>query len=207
MTSNTPHTNSQSTTATHAPPSHHTASDKPDTRQETDDNCCKHDHDTVRARFRQADRGAAFNVSYVLGIAVTSIIVISVVTVVGGLIDAQQDRAVRQQADVIGDRVASTLMSVDTAGNKTTQTNVTVTLALKPRITGEQYTVTLDNTTGTPHVSVAVPEQQIRRNTTLAVDASITRTRVRGGGTINIVHRTTPATDTRTVTLTTTENT
>lgn len=113
------------------------------------------------------DRGVSFTVSYVLTLAITVLLVSGVVLAVGEVVRDQRESAVRDQATVVGDDVAATVMAADRLVRNGNDSSVAIRVSLADELAGTPYVVelTVDPSpavvvrTQSPSVTVRVPVQ------------------------------------------------
>lgn len=138
-------------------------------------------HDRGR-RARSGERGVSFTVSYVVTLAITVVLVAGILLAAGQVVGDQRERTVRDQATVVGDKVAAAVMAADRlvrAGNES-NVDATVGVDLPERFVDEPYVVELTDgsppavvvRTNTPPVSARVP---------LRSDTALEPTTVTGG--------------------------
>ncbi|WP_321168937.1 hypothetical protein [Halorubrum sp. CBA1125] len=125
-------------------------------------------------------------VGYVLTLAIGAVLLSGVVIAVGGVVDAQTDRAVRGELSVLGQTTAANLESADRlvraaeADNRpdaSADATVSVAFDLPTRVAGIPYRIAVDDEsvvlhTDRPDVRVEVPH---------AVRSDVEATSVRGG--------------------------
>ncbi len=87
------------------------------------------------------DRGVSTALGYVLTLAVASMVVVGLLAAAGGFVGDQRERAVRTEFDVLGQRVASDLATVDRLARSGDDASVTVESELPRTVAGTQYRV------------------------------------------------------------------
>lgn len=133
---------------------------------------------------RGVNRGVTTPLTYVLILGMVSLLVSALILGVGGLVDGEQERAVRAQLEVIGHQFANDLTAAEQLGRHGTGT-VRLVAELPREAVGSRYTITVAAAGGgqyelrlrsaTPDVTTVVP---FRSQT--PVDA----TTVRGGSVV-----------------------
>ncbi|AFK21382.1 hypothetical protein E6P09_16605 (plasmid) [Haloferax mediterranei ATCC 33500] len=88
------------------------------------------------------DRATTIALNYVMLLGVVSILVSTLVFGVGGLVTDQQERGVRSQLDVVGNRLANDLTTVDGLASQT-GSSVSLRSDLPDRAVGSRYTITV----------------------------------------------------------------
>lgn len=131
------------------------------------------------------DRAVSVQFGYTLTLSISAVLVVGLLIATGGLVESQQEQAVRDQLTVVGERVASHLMAADrlvSAGG----TELRLSVSLPAEVAGTGYRITVDDSTSpsqlvlrsdSPTVEVSVPFE-----TAAAVDAGATN-----GGDLEIV--------------------
>lgn len=145
------------------------------------------DRERRRDRFRRAERGVSFTVSYALTVAIATLLITGVIATAGYVLDAERERAIQEQSQVVADDVAASLVATDRLVHSGNESNVTVVRRLPRKVVDQPYVVELrgsaDETvltvrTESPSVTASVP----LRNRTEVANASVT------GGPVRIVY-------------------
>jgi hypothetical protein len=98
-------------------------------------------------------RGTSITITYSMTVAVSSLLVMGLIFSAGGMLDQQQDRAIREQLQDLGTRVTSELLHTDRLVTTTTSSDrVRLRTNLPNAVAGSGYRVELV-TSGTPTVS------------------------------------------------------
>jgi len=139
--------------------------------------------------FIRNERAVSFNVGYTITIAITTVLLIGIISGVGGLLHAEQDKAVNHQVTVTSDNIASGVMATDRVANTdSTTTNITVTQQTPSQTVAPQYFIELRNDSTGPSVHVETSTGQHQNTVPITTETQINETRVTGGGTIYIAH-------------------
>lgn len=136
------------------------------------------------------ERAVSFNVGYTITVAITTILVIGLISGVGGLLHAEQNKAITHQVTVTSDQVASGIMTTDrlaTTGS-TTQTNLTVAQDTPSKTVSPQYFIELRNESTGPSVYVETSGGEHSHSVPITTQTRINETRITGGETIYITH-------------------
>ena len=88
------------------------------------------------------ERGQSSTIGYVLSIAVATLLIVSLVAGVGTFVEGRQERAIRDQLTVIGERMATQLTAADTLAAR--EGTVYVEPGIPDRAVGMNYRVRLD---------------------------------------------------------------
>lgn len=92
------------------------------------------------------DRAVSVTLSYVLTLAITTILVTGLLLSTGSLVEDQRESAARSELRVVGERIAASLMSADRLAQSGATTVVSEATA-PDRVAGFRYTVSLNGTT------------------------------------------------------------
>lgn len=129
------------------------------------------------------DRAVSVTVSYVLTLAISTLLMTGLLFAAGNLVDDRRDSATRSELRVVGERVASSLMAADRLAQVGAST-VEVDARAPVRVAGLQYTVSLNATSQEVVVETSNPEVVVEvsfANTTAVSESSAT------GGRVSIV--------------------
>lgn len=109
------------------------------------------------------DRGVSVTLSYVLTLAITTLLITGLLTAAGNVVEDRQDSVIRSELRVVGEQVATSLMTADRLA-QTTDDTVVVRTYSPDRIGGEEYQLRLDASneevvleTTNPDILVRVP--------------------------------------------------
>lgn len=120
----------------------------------------------ARVRAPSGERGLSTALGYALSLSVTVLLVISLITAAGGFVSDERERAIRSEAEVVSQRIASGLMTADRLASAAGSGPVRVSATLPTTLAGKQYTIRVvandsDSTvvvsTENPDVSVSAP--------------------------------------------------
>lgn len=136
----------------------------------------------IRSWPDNSDRGVSFTVSYVVTLAITAVLIAGLLLTAGHVVKDQRETSVRDEANVVGDKVTASVMAADRlvrTGN-TSNVEVTVGVTLPAQFADKPYVIKLSGgndsavivQTKTPSVKVRVP---------LKTDTPIESTTVTGG--------------------------
>lgn len=125
------------------------------------------------------DRAVSTALGYVLSLAVASIVVVGLLAAAGGFVEDQRERAVRTEFDVLGQRVASDLATVDRLARAGDDATVTVESELPRTVAGTQYQVRIvgDPSGATVVLHSSTPDVTVRvavTNRTAIAPANVT---------------------------------
>lgn len=97
------------------------------------------------------DRGVSPAVGFVTTLGITLLLVVSLFTSMGGLVDGERDRAVESELTVIGHELAGQLSSADSLVRAAeTPDTVRVSDELPERISSGHYSITIEEQTPYP---------------------------------------------------------
>jgi hypothetical protein len=117
------------------------------------------------------DRAISTALSQTLIVAITTVLVVGLLSATVGFVDDQRRQAARDELTVIGERMAEELVSVDALADG----NSTVVLKTDHarRVAGDYYDVTLtddDDRCGTANPCLVVESDQVRRDPVVPID-------------------------------------
>jgi hypothetical protein len=93
------------------------------------------------------DRAVSTTAGYVLTLGITAILVSGLLVAGGGVVEDRREVTTRDSLDVVGQRLASGLMTADRLATTSDTTTVSVSIDLPERIAGTEYTVSVDPAT------------------------------------------------------------
>lgn len=96
---------------------------------------------TGRRGHPRDERGISTVVSHVMSVAITTLLIISLVATVTGFLDGHQERAATNELETIGNRLSAELTKADSLARYSDGVNVTT--ALPDSVAGSPYTVVL----------------------------------------------------------------
>lgn len=129
------------------------------------------------------DRGLSVAVNYVLSLAVATMLLSGLLIPVGDVVGDRQDAAARSELEVVGERVAAGLDSVDRLSQAGATTAV-VRVELPPRVAGTDYRVRL-NASG-ERLELETVDDDILVTVALTNETSL-RSSVANGGDLEVV--------------------
>lgn len=126
-------------------------------------------------------RGVTFTVSYVLTLGITVLLVAGVLITAGQVVQDQRELAIEDEATVVGDEVAASVMAADRLARDGSDAEVTVGVDLPRTLADRPYTIELTADaivveTTSPQVRVEVPlrsETEIRPETVAGGDLRV----------------------------------
>ena len=127
------------------------------------------------------DRGVSVSVNYVLTLGIATLLMTTLLFATGNIVDDRLESSTRSELEVVGERVASSLMAADRLA-QTGSSVVEVETRAPDRVAGLQYTVTLNATSQQVVLETADPEVVVRvpfDNTTAVAESSASGGRVR----------------------------
>jgi hypothetical protein len=125
------------------------------------------------------DRGVSTAVGYVLTLGITAVLVSGLLVAAGGVVEDRRDATSRDSLDVIGQRLASNLMSADRLAETRSAKTVAVDVALPARIAGSGYRIHVDG--GSSTLILESDVGTVQRRVRFATTTPVTTTDVRGG--------------------------
>ncbi|MCO8267657.1 DUF7266 family protein [Haloferax prahovense] len=126
-----------------------------------------------RERSRSTDRGVSTALGYVLTLSITVVLISGLLVAAGGFVSDERERVTETELDVVGNRLAAGIESVDRIGAAPGESRVEATVRLPPRVAGTTYTIEVVSgspnelvlTSTDPEVTVRVP---VKTETSLA---------------------------------------
>ena len=94
-------------------------------------------------QFGPDDRGASIAVTHALTLAITAILITSLILATGNFLNAQKDNVARQQLSDIGGDITLLIDRADQLNQTGSSVNATFETAYTDRVTGEPYTIIL----------------------------------------------------------------
>lgn len=130
------------------------------------------------------ERGVSFTVSYVLTLAIATLLIAGVILAAGQVVRNERERTIEDQATVIADKVAASAMAADrlvVASRDSPTPTVSVAADLPDRIAGEPYAIRLATGGSSPVVVVETQTPSVRVEVPLANRTAIEANATDGG--------------------------
>ena len=138
----------------------------------------------VPGRFRRelvgSARGSSIPLSYVLTLAITAILLSSLVSAAGSLVDERRDSVAREELRVVGEHVTARLMAADRLA-ATDPSSLAVRGRFPSRIAGRPYRVTVDTGGARPVVHLRVDSPNVVVEVPFVTRTPVVETTVVGG--------------------------
>ncbi|RDZ55111.1 hypothetical protein DEQ92_02915 [Haloferax sp. Atlit-6N] len=134
----------------------------------------------ARSRSRSTDRGVSTALGYVLTLSITVVLISGLLVAAGGFVSDERERVTETELDVVGNRLAAGVESVDRIGAAPGESRVEATVRLPPRVAGTTYSIEV--VSGSPNELVLTstdPEVTVR--VPVSTETSLTASRVDGG--------------------------
>ncbi|MBX0284863.1 DUF7266 family protein [Haloarcula salinisoli] len=97
---------------------------------------------------RSDSRAVSITLNYTIAIGITTLLTTGLIIGAGGLLESQQERVARQQADEIGADVLSQADRLDRIHESTASSETTVQLEYPSRLVGSTYTISFQQRAG-----------------------------------------------------------
>jgi len=126
-------------------------------------------------------RAVSTTLSYVLSLAIATVLITGLILAGGGYIDSQREQVIRDELIVTGQQLAADIERVDRlvrAGN-TSSVTVTMNRSFSNRVTGASYQLTVMPGAQTLVLNTTRPEVIVRVG--LASETDLGKSQVRGG--------------------------
>lgn len=150
--------------------------------------------------FRDDRRAVSVNVGYVLTLAISAIILSALLVAAAGAVDGQKRTVVRDQLDVVGNRLAADIAGADRLGataradidatvdetptdpSEAGTATVAIRIDLPRRIAGTSYVIEIDDAaSGDPTLVLRVTDPDVVVSVPLRLRTEIEPVRVAGG--------------------------
>lgn len=138
----------------------------------------------------RTERGISFTVSYVVTLAITTVLIAGVLIAAGGIVQDQRENAIQGEATVVADKTAAGVMAADRLVRQAGRANVTINLQLPQVLANKPYTVGLrtgDDGTATA-VVIRTQSPSVRVSVPLTTRTTAAATTVTGGE-VRVVYR------------------
>lgn len=131
------------------------------------------------------DRGLSAVFGYVLTLAVMALLISGLFLTAGNYVENQQERAIRAELEVVGNRLAADIAAVDrlalAAGSDGEAELVSY---LPPRTAGRTYQINIDQVAGTPgtyHLNLSTADPDVTVSVLVRVENPLVDVTVNGG--------------------------
>lgn len=96
-------------------------------------------------RFADDERAISTQIAYVLSVAVTAVLITTLITSVTGFVADKQDTAIRYEMTGAGERLATQIQDVDAVAHESGARRVALAADVPATVGGKQYTITLSD--------------------------------------------------------------
>lgn len=139
------------------------------------------------------DRGVSVTVNYVLTITITTLLLSGLFIASGSLIESQSERAINDEFDVLGERLAADLSTADRLAqtdSTDTTTTVRLTTELPSRVAGTEYSIeiTTNTETDTSELIFRTSDPEIHSSTRVVTTTDVTAVSGLKGGSLVITY-------------------
>ena len=127
-------------------------------------------------------RAVSTTLSYVLALAIATILITGLIIAGGSYVDTQREQVIRDELTVVGQQLAADVERADRlvrAGDPDEPMTVTVNRTFSNRVTGTSYRLALEPGNGTLLLNTTRPEVTVRIG--LATRTDLSSSAVRGG--------------------------
>ncbi|MFK5602911.1 DUF7266 family protein [Haloferax volcanii] len=132
-----------------------------------------------RARPRSTDRGVSTALGYVLTLTITVVLISGLMVAAGGFVSDERERVTETELDVVGNRLAAGIESVDRIGAAPGESRVEARVRLPPRVAGTTYTIEVLPASNELVLTSTDPEVTVR--VSVETETSLAASRVDGG--------------------------
>lgn len=125
------------------------------------------------------DRAVSTAVGYVLTLGITTVLVSGLLLAAGGVVEDRREATTRNTLEVVGQRLAASLMSADRLATTDGTRTVAVTVDLPERIAGSGYSVRVDGSSST--LVLDADRTDATRRVSFVASTPVASTKVSGG--------------------------
>jgi len=126
-----------------------------------------------------ADRGVSTALGYVLTLSITVVLISGLLVAASGFVSDERERVTETELDVVGNRLAAGIESVDRIGAAPGESRVEATVRLPPRVAGTTYTIEVLPASNELVLTSTDPEVTVR--VSVETETSLAASRVDGG--------------------------
>lgn len=137
---------------------------------------------------RSSDRGQSISINFTLSLVIVTLLMSGLFMSVSGFLDTERERVTRSEFEVLGNRIAADISTVDRLAQTTDgDAEVRVTTKIPARVGGTDYEVTITSSqfasTGYYDVEVQfrAPEVGVSRNVSTRTDFAVVGSKLIGG--------------------------
>jgi hypothetical protein len=135
-----------------------------------------------RGRRPDRDRAVETALNYAILLGVATVLMSTLVFGVSGVVNDQQERAVRAQLETVGNRLAVDVGAVDNLARPGGATEASVAADLPARAAGARYTVAVESVGGDRYrLVLASTDPEVTVRVPFAARTPVAETTVRGG--------------------------
>lgn len=132
-----------------------------------------------------ADRAVSAVLGYVLALGILTLVVSGLFLAAGNFVEGQQDRAIRAELEVVGNRLAADLAGVDrlalAAGS---EAEAELLSDLPQRTAGQDYQLTIEEVTVSPnvyHLNLSTSNPDVTVRVRVRIQTTLVESTVNGG--------------------------
>jgi len=134
--------------------------------------------------FRGDDRGVSTTISYVLNLTLAAILVSGLLFAAGSVVENERESAIREELDVIGQRIAISIHQANRTVATTPDgaaTTLRVQVDAPTRVAGSGYTVSVDTSGTEPVLHLTTEDPEVTVTVPLSIEDGISAGSVTGG--------------------------
>ena len=127
-------------------------------------------------------RAVSTTLSYVLSLAIATILITGLIIAGGNYLDTQRKQVIRDELTVVGQQLVADIERADRlvrAGDTDNSMTVVVNQTFSNSVTGESYQLTIDPTDKTLVLNTTTPD--VRVSVTIASETALSASSARGG--------------------------
>lgn len=121
----------------------------------------------------RSDRGITTAFNYVLLLGITTLLLSTLIVGVSGLVSNQQTDAIHAEFKVYGNQLASDISTASYLGSRIDDGTVELTSDLPQRVVGNQYTITVSNSTTPPELTLETDHPDVIVTVSFHIDSGI----------------------------------
>lgn len=137
--------------------------------------------------FRTDDRGVSTTISYVLNLTLAAILISALLFAAGTVVENQRQSAIREELDVIGNRLAISLQQANRTAALANDTSLRMEVVAPESVAGTSYTITIDPSGSEPEIVLTSADPEVNVEVSLAMPATNLEAGTVDGGTVVVI--------------------
>lgn len=132
-------------------------------------------------RTATGNRGVSTVLGYSMTLVIATLLVSGLFFTTGSLVESQQEQAAAAEMDVVGERVAATVETVDRMARASNDGSIAVQTVLPDRLAGSSYEMRISSEDGNAQLTVALDGSDRRTTVPLDTETPIEPREIDGG--------------------------